>query len=156
MSLRTDTTFYGTGRRKTAAARVRIFPGSGKVVVLHRPPYHHFSVKDGKTVKTQPPLVHEPLDKYFKLEILIKQAIAPLAAVNLASSFDVEVSVAGGGPVGQAGAIALGIARALQRSNPELRPALKKPGHLSRDGRAKERKKPGRPGARRRFQFSKR
>jgi small subunit ribosomal protein S9 len=133
MSLRTDTTFYGTGRRKTAAARVRIFTGSGKVTVNNR-----------------------ELAAYLKVERLIKQAVAPLAAVNLAASFDVEVSVAGGGPVGQAGAIALGIARALQRSNPELRPALKKPGHLSRDGRAKERKKPGRPGARRRFQFSKR
>jgi small subunit ribosomal protein S9 len=133
MSLRTDTTFYGTGRRKTAAARVRIFTGSGKVTVNNR-----------------------ELAAYLKVERLIKQAVAPLAAVNLATSFDVEVSVAGGGPVGQAGAIALGIARALQRSNPELRPALKKPGHLSRDGRAKERKKPGRPGARRRFQFSKR
>jgi len=133
MSLRTDTTFYGTGRRKTAAARVRIFTGSGKVTVNNR-----------------------ELSAYLKVERLIKQAVAPLAAVNLAASFDVEVSVAGGGPVGQAGAIALGIARALQRSNPELRPALKKPGHLSRDGRAKERKKPGRPGARRRFQFSKR
>ena len=133
MSLRTDTTFYGTGRRKTAAARVRIFTGSGKVTVNNR-----------------------ELSAYLKVERLIKQAIAPLAAVNLATSFDVDVSVAGGGPVGQAGAIALGIARALQRSNPDLRPALKKPGHLSRDGRAKERKKPGRPGARRRFQFSKR
>ena len=133
MSLRTDTTFYGTGRRKTAAARVRIFTGSGKVTVNNR-----------------------ELTAYLKVERLIKQATAPLVAVNLAASFDVEATVAGGGPVGQAGALALGIARALQRSNPELRPALKKPGHLSRDGRAKERKKPGRPGARRRFQFSKR
>ncbi|MGA2052624.1 MAG: 30S ribosomal protein S9 [Opitutales bacterium] len=133
MSLRNENVFYGTGRRKTASARVRIFSGSGKVTVNNR-----------------------ELAAYLKVERLIKQATAPLVAVELASSFDVEVAVAGGGPVGQAGAIALGIARALQRSNAELRPALKKPGYLSRDPRAKERKKPGRPGARRRFQFSKR
>jgi small subunit ribosomal protein S9 len=133
MSLRNDTVFYGTGRRKTASARVRIFNGSGKVTVNNR-----------------------ELADYLKVERLIKQATAPLVAVNLATSFDVEITAAGGGPVGQAGAIALGIARALQRSNAELRPTLKKPGYLSRDPRAKERKKPGRPGARKRFQFSKR
>jgi small subunit ribosomal protein S9 len=133
MSLRTDSTFFGTGRRKSASARVRIFTGTGKVMVNNR-----------------------ELAAYLKLERLIKQATAPLVVAELASSYDVEVTVAGGGPVGQACAIALGLARALQRSNPELRPTLKKPGLLSRDGRVKERKKPGRPGARRRFQFSKR
>jgi small subunit ribosomal protein S9 len=133
MSLRTENTFFGTGRRKSASARVRIFAGTGKVTVNNRELAH-----------------------YLKLERLIKKATLPLTTVELASSFDVEVSVAGGGPVGQADAIALGLARALQRSNAELRPALKKPGLLSRDGRIKERKKPGQPGARRRFQFSKR
>jgi small subunit ribosomal protein S9 len=133
MSVKTESVFYGTGRRKSASARVRIFTGDGKVTVNNR-----------------------DLTAYLKVERLIKQATAPLVAVNLATSYDVAVDVAGGGPVGQACAIALGLARALQRSNPELRPTLKKPGHLTRDGRIKERKKPGRPGARKRFQFSKR
>ncbi len=83
-------------------------------------------------------------------------ATAPLTVTNLASSYDIVVDVSGGGNVGQAGAISLGIARALQKMNPELRSPMKKAGLLTRDGREKERKKSGQPGARKRFQFSKR
>ncbi len=133
MISKTDNIFIGTGRRKTATARVRLLPGSGKVTVNGR-----------------------DLAEHLKVERFIKQATAPLTTANLASSFDVVVEVSGGGNVGQAGAICLGIARALQRSNAELRPVLKKAGHLTRDGREKERKKSGQPGARKRFQFSKR
>jgi small subunit ribosomal protein S9 len=133
MIMKSDTIFLGTGRRKSATARVRIFPGSGKITVNDR-----------------------DIAVHLKVERLIKQATAPLATVNLASSFDVEVTVSGGGVVGQAGAISLGVARALQRQNPELRSPLKKAGLLTRDGRIKERKKSGQPGARKRFQFSKR
>jgi small subunit ribosomal protein S9 len=133
MIAKPDTIFLGTGRRKTASARVRLFPGTGKVTVNDRDIVTHL-----------------------KVERLIKQATAPLATVNLAGSYDVDVVVHGGGSVGQAGAIAHGLARALQRLNPDLRPPLKKAGHLTRDGREKERKKSGQPGARKRFQFSKR
>ncbi len=131
--MKTDNVFIGTGRRKSATARVRIFPGSGKITVNNR-----------------------DIAVHLKVERFIKMATAPLTTVSLASSFDVEVTVSGGGSVGQAGAISLGIARALQTQNPELRPPLKKAGLLTRDGRIKERKKSGQPGARRRFQFSKR
>ncbi len=133
MISKTDTVFLGTGRRKSSTARVRLFPGAGKVTV------------NGRDIAT-----------HLKVERFVKMATAPLTTASLAASFDVEVEVTGGGNVGQAGAICLGIARALQRSNAELRPALKKAGHLTRDGRVKERKKSGQPGARKRFQFSKR
>lgn len=133
MISKTDTVFLGTGRRKSSTARVRLSPGAGKVTV------------NGRDIAT-----------HLKVERFVKMATAPLTTASLASSFDVEVEVTGGGNVGQAGAICLGIARALQRSNAELRPALKKAGHLTRDGRVKERKKSGQPGARKRFQFSKR
>ncbi len=125
--------FIGTGRRKTATARVRITEGSGKLVANGR-----------------------DFEAYFSHENFAKQAYRPLLTVELKDKIDVEVNVAGGGVTGQAGAVAHGIARALQRMNPELRPALKKAGHLMRDPREKERKKPGQPGARKRFQFSKR
>jgi small subunit ribosomal protein S9 len=125
--------FLGTGRRKTATARVRVTEGSGKLVV------------NGRT-----------LDAYFSHENFAKQAYAPLLTVNLKDKIDVDVNVSGGGVTGQAGAVAHGIARALQKMNLELRPALKKAGHIKRDPREKERKKAGQPGARKRFQFSKR
>jgi small subunit ribosomal protein S9 len=125
--------FIGTGRRKTATARIRITEGSGKLTV------------NGRT-----------FDSYFTHENFSKQAYAPLMTVDLREKIDVSANVSGGGVAGQAGAVAHGIARALQKMNLELRPALKKAGHIKRDPRAKERKKPGQPGARKRFQFSKR
>jgi small subunit ribosomal protein S9 len=125
--------FTGTGRRKSSTARVRIAEGSGKLVVNGR-----------------------DFDGYFSHENFAKQAYAPLLTVELKEKIDVTVNVAGGGVSGQAGAVAHGIARALQKMNPELRTALKKAGHIKRDPREKERKKAGQPGARKRFQFSKR
>lgn len=125
--------FLATGRRKTSTARVRIFEGSGKLQVNKR-----------------------DFENYFSHENFAKQAYAPLLTAELREKIDVVANVTGGGVAGQAGAVAHGIARALQKLNPELRPALKKAGHLKRDPRAKERKKPGQPGARKRFQFSKR
>lgn len=128
-----STIFIGTGRRKTATARVRITEGTGKLIA------------NGRT-----------FDDYFSHENFAKQAYIPLLTVELKDKIDVTANIAGGGVAGQAGAVAHGIARALQRMNPELRAALKKAGHLMRDPREKERKKPGQPGARKRFQFSKR
>jgi small subunit ribosomal protein S9 len=127
------TIFLATGRRKTATARVRITEGSGKLVVNGR-----------------------NFDSYFSHENFSKQAYAPLLTVELREKIDVTANVSGGGVAGQAGAVAHGIARALQKMNLELRPALKKAGHMRRDPREKERKKAGQPGARKRFQFSKR
>jgi len=125
--------FLGTGRRKTATARIRLTAGSGKLTVNGR-----------------------DLDGYFSHENFARQAYAPLLTVDLKDKIDVTVNVTGGGVAGQAGAVAHGIARALQKMNLELRPALKKAGHIKRDPREKERKKAGQPGARKRFQFSKR
>ena len=125
--------FTGTGRRKTATARVRISDGSGKLTVNGR-----------------------EFESYFSHDNFAKQAYAPLLTVNLREKIDVTANVMGGGVSGQAGAVAHGIARALQKMNAELRPALKKAGHIRRDPREKERKKAGQPGARKRFQFSKR
>jgi small subunit ribosomal protein S9 len=126
--------FYGTGRRKTSTARVYLRPGKGKIEV------------NGAT-----------WDAYFgvqpALEAIIKQ---PLKETHTLSKYDIKINVAGGGKVGQAGAIRHGIARALIQANPALRPALKKAGFLTRDPRMKERKKYGQKGARKRFQFSKR
>src|SRR4051812_16392211 len=134
MSAATPTTFFtGTGRRKTSSARVRISEGTGKLSVNDR-----------------------EFENYFSHENFAKQAYAPLLTVDLREKIDVTVNVRGGGVAGQAGAVAHGIARALQKMNSELRPALKKAGHIKRDPREKERKKPGQPGARKRFQFSKR
>jgi small subunit ribosomal protein S9 len=132
MSTATNVTL-GTGRRKTATARVRISEGTGKLIVNGR-----------------------EFDSYFSHENFSKQAYAPLLTVDLRDKIDVTVNVSGGGVAGQAGAVAHGIARALQKLNGELRVPLKKAGHLERDDRMKERKKPGQPGARKRFQFSKR
>ena len=125
--------FLGTGRRKTSTARIRLTEGSGKLVCNGR-----------------------DFDAYFSHENFSKQAYAPLLTVDMREKIDVSANVAGGGVAGQAGAVAHGIARALQKLNPELRAALKKAGHITRDPREKERKKPGQPGARKRFQFSKR
>jgi small subunit ribosomal protein S9 len=125
--------FVATGRRKTATARIRLQEGSGKLTVNGR-----------------------DFDRYFSHENFAKQAYAPLLTVELKDKIDVAANVAGGGVAGQAGAVAHGIARALQKMNLELRPALKKAGHIKRDPREKERKKAGQPGARKRFQFSKR
>jgi small subunit ribosomal protein S9 len=125
--------YYGTGRRKTSTARVHLRQGSGQVTVNHR-----------------------PLDEYFSndvLKMIIKQ---PLSLTETTDKFDIVVTVDGGGPSGQAGAIRHGISRALQVYNMELRKRLKKAGLLTRDPRMKERKKYGQKGARARFQFSKR
>jgi|TARA_B100001245_G_scaffold59607_1_gene41006 small subunit ribosomal protein S9 len=126
--------FLGTGRRKTAVARVRLTTGgSGKVTVNGRAVENYFTVENQRTI-----------------------AVKPLETVELNEKADVRVRVGGGGIAGQAGAVRLGIARALEKYNGELRQALKDAGHLSRDPRKKERKKPGQPGARKRFQYSKR
>jgi small subunit ribosomal protein S9 len=125
--------YYGTGRRKTAAARVFLRPGSGAISVNHR-----------------------AFEKFFPTEALRTQIRTPLVVTETADKFDILATVAGGGVSGQAGAVRLGIARALVEYNAELRKALKNEGMLTRDARAKERKKYGMAGARKRFQFSKR
>jgi small subunit ribosomal protein S9 len=123
-----------TGRRKTATARVRLFPGgTGKVTV---------NEKDGEV--------------YLYDNALFSCATAPLRAIETTEKFDIIVRVRGGGPNGQSTAISHGLARALQKFNPEWRIPLKKAGYLTRDPRERERKKSGQPGARKRFQFSKR
>jgi small subunit ribosomal protein S9 len=125
--------FIGTGRRKTSVARVRLSTGSGKIVVNGRPVENYFSTETLRGVVTQ-----------------------PLNLTQTAARFDVQVNVAGGGPAGQAGAVRHGIARALIAADSTLRPTLKADGLLTRDPRMKERKKYGQPGARKRFQYSKR
>lgn len=125
--------YYGTGRRKSSVARVRLFPGSGAVTINGR-----------------------EIDDYFGLETLKLIVRQPLELTGKASQFDVVCTVSGGGVTGQAGAIRHGIARALLRVDEELRPALKKAGYLTRDPRMKERKKYGLKAARRAPQFSKR
>lgn len=127
------TTFPATGRRKTAVAQVRLLTGTGKVQVNGR-----------------------PVDVYFPMESLRSIALAPLSVTSNTDKFDVSVTVRGGGPTGQAGAVRLGLARALVKADVNLRPALKTGGLLTRDSRMKERKKYGQPGARKRYQFSKR
>jgi small subunit ribosomal protein S9 len=125
--------FLGTGRRKTAIARVRLASGSGKITVNGR-----------------------PFGNYFPLETLRATATQPLTVTGNTERFDVRVNVTGGGPNGQAGAVRHGIARALIVADAALRGALKAEGLLTRDPRMKERKKYGQPGARKRFQYSKR
>jgi len=125
--------FLGTGRRKTSVARVRLATGSGKITVNGR-----------------------AFDNYFPLETLRSTVSGPLTITGTTDKLDVKVNVVGGGPNGQAGAVRHGIARALLQFDANLRPALKAEGFLTRDSRAKERKKYGQPGARKRFQFSKR
>jgi len=125
--------YLGTGRRKTSVARVRLASGSGKITVNNR-----------------------AFENYFPVENLRMHALQPLTVTETAARFDVRVNVAGGGPSGQAGAVRHGIARALLQADASLRPALKTNGLLTRDPRMRERKKYGQPGARKRFQFSKR
>ena len=125
--------FYGTGRRKKSVARVRVYPGKGKITINDR-----------------------DIDDYFGLETLKLIVRQPLALTESAEKYDVICRVAGGGVTGQAGAIRHGIARALLQSEDEVRPVLKKAGLLTRDPRMKERKKYGLKGARRAPQFSKR
>jgi small subunit ribosomal protein S9 len=122
-----------TGKRKTAVARVRLMPGKGNVTINNRPIDHY--------------LVRES-DRIYALE--------PLKVTELKDRFDCFVNVRGGGLSGQAGAIRHGISRALTEKDPELRPVLKKGGFLTRDDRMKERKKYGQPGARAKYQYSKR
>ena len=125
--------YYGTGRRKTSTARVFLRPGSGSISVNSR-----------------------GFDEYFPNEVLKMIIKQPLSLTETVDKFDILVTVDGGGPSGQAGAIRHGISRALQVYNTELRKRLKKAGLLTRDPRMKERKKYGQKGARARFQFSKR
>ncbi|NUQ80141.1 MAG: 30S ribosomal protein S9 [Bacteroidetes bacterium] len=125
--------FNAVGRRKTAVARVRIVAGSGKVMVNKR-----------------------EFNDYFPTDILRMAAVKPLATTQLDGKYDVMVNVHGGGLTGQAGAVSLGIARCLLLAEEGVREPLKREGLLTRDSRMVERKKPGRPKARKRFQFSKR
>ena len=128
-----STHFYGTGRRKTAVARTRMLPGTGQIVINGR-----------------------PVEEYFPrsvLQVIVKQ---PFALTKLLGKFDVNATLDGGGISGQAEALRHGISRALLQVDPELRGVLKKAGLLTRDARAKERKKYGQRGARARFQYSKR
>ena len=125
--------FYGTGRRKSSVARVRVYNGTGKITINDR-----------------------DIDDYFGLETLKLIVRQPLNLTESTEKYDVVCRVTGGGVTGQAGAIRHGLARALVESNEELRPLLKKAGFLTRDPRMKERKKYGLKGARRAPQFSKR
>ena len=125
--------YIATGRRKTSTARVRITPGAGKFLINGR-----------------------EANDYCPTEQHLKTVNAPLEEVDMTGKIDVFVNVRGGGCSGQAGAVRHGISRALEKMDPELRGPLKKAGHMRRDPRKKERKKTGQPGARKRFQFSKR
>ena len=128
-----DIQYYGTGRRKTATARVYLRPGGGNVMVNRK-----------------------AFESYFPNETLRMIIRQPLSLTETTTKFDVLANVAGGGPAGQAGAIRHGITRALMEYNADLRPTLKQAGLITRDPRIKERKKYGQKGARKRFQFSKR
>ncbi|MBR5464292.1 MAG: 30S ribosomal protein S9 [Alistipes sp.] len=121
------------GRRKAAVARVYVKPGKGQITINHK-----------------------ALAEYFSLDILCFQVKQPLMATNTLENYDITINLVGGGIKGQAEAARLGIARALCEIDAEMRPVLKKAGFLTRDSRVVERKKPGQPGARRKFQFSKR
>ncbi len=125
--------FYATGKRKNAIARTWLMPGSGQITVNDK-----------------------PLDDYFRLNTAKSDLMQPMQLTNTATNYDVTVRVRGGGITGQAGAIRHGITKALLLAEPDLRGALKKAGFITRDARIKERKKYGQPGARKRFQFSKR
>ena len=125
---------YGTGRRKSSVARVHLFPnGTGSIIINGR-----------------------DIDDYFGLDTLKMVVRQPLEATGNTGKMDIVATVTGGGVSGQAGALRHGIARALEKAEEGLRAPLKKAGMLTRDSREKERKKPGQPGARKRFQFSKR
>jgi len=124
---------YGTGKRKNAIARVFLSAGTGNVIV------------NGRT-----------FEDYFPREILRIIAMQPFAALSKQGQFDVQVNVSGGGVSSQAEAVRHGIARALVGMDEDNKPVLKKAGYMTRDARKKERKKPGQPGARKKFQYSKR
>jgi len=126
--------YEGVGRRKTATARVRLFPGGDGTVVVNE----------------------RPLDEYFARDAAIIHLVEPFKVTDTENRFNVSVNVKGGGISGQAGAIRLGIARALLKVDPDLRPILRKGGFLTRDSRTKERKKPGLKGARKAPQYTKR
>jgi small subunit ribosomal protein S9 len=128
-----ETSTYATGKRKTAVARVWLFPGTGSVTINNKTP-----------------------DEYFERETSRMVARQSLELLELADKYDVRVTVAGGGHSAQAEAMRNGIAKALVSENAERRRALKRAGHLTRDDRKKERKKYGQPGARKHFQYSKR
>ncbi len=125
--------FIATGRRKESVARIRMSPGTGKIEVNGR-----------------------PFEEYFKTTNLQNTVLQPFEVAKTINQFDVSVNAHGGGQNGQAGAVRLAVSRALTEANPELRALLKPAGLLTRDPRMKERKKAGQPGARKRFQFSKR
>ena len=125
--------YWGTGRRKTSVARVRIKPGDGKLLINKK-----------------------KLDIYFKVEGERKAVLAPLVATKVEKAFDIFINVRGGGITGQTGAAVLGIARAIRNYDPSLAQILRDGGFLTRDPRMVERKKPGQSGARKRYQFSKR
>ncbi len=133
MATEAPNTIVTVGRRKTSIARVSLVPGTGKLTINER-----------------------SLDDYITVPTLRLIALEPLTATQTAGKYDVTISVEGGGLTGQAGAIRLGIARALLLAAADLKPVLRAKGLLTRDARAKERKKYGQPGARKRFQFSKR
>ena len=125
--------FYATGKRKDSVAKVWLLPGTGKIVVNNREMNEYFDVSVNQDVLT-----------------------APLVLADKADAFDIKVTVMGGGQTGQAGAVRLGVSKALVLADPELRGVLKSAGFLTRDSRQKERKKYGKKGARASFQFSKR
>lgn len=125
--------FYGTGKRKTSIARVWLTPGSGTITVNHK-----------------------PIDDYFDRDTSKMVVRQPFELTGTVGAFDAFITVRGGGKTGQAGAVRHGITRALVEANAELRDTLKRAGLLTRDARKKERKKYGQPGARKRFQYSKR
>jgi len=129
----TPTEFYGTGKRKSAIARVWLRPGTGNITI------------NGRT-----------MEEYFPRATNRMVLMQPLILTQVEGTFDILVNVGGGGHTGQAAAVKHGISRALLLTDPELRPTLKKAGFLTRDARIKERKKYGQPGARKHFQFSKR
>jgi small subunit ribosomal protein S9 len=128
-----DTDFAATGRRKTSIVRARLFPGEGHITVNDR-----------------------AFEDYFTTVSMRNAILAPLQATGNTTKFDIAITATGGGLNGQAGAARLAIARALLDVDPNLRVSLKEGRHLTRDARARERKKYGRPGARKRYQFSKR
>lgn len=128
-----ENVYYATGKRKSAIARTWITPGNGEISINNR-----------------------PLEAYFPIETLRAELLEPFKLTNTTDSFDVKVSVKGGGIAGQAGAVRHGITKALILTDPDLRIPLKKAGFVKRDPRVKERKKYGQKGARARFQFSKR
>ncbi len=131
--METGNVFYATGRRKDSVAKVWLTPGSGNIVVNKR-----------------------DLNDYFELNVARDLLTAPLVLTENSDNFDIKITVMGGGKSGQAGAIRLGVSKALELSDPDLRSVLKSAGFLRRDARKKERKKYGKKGARASFQFSKR